>query len=96
VIVLVGDGFGVADRLQAASAHAVNSVKRNGFNFVLIGNGIQGCYGEKGILIADFALRNSKGVISIANQTLGRGGCPGHMARASFSGVASQSKIAIG
>jgi hypothetical protein len=66
-IVHVGVGLGVVDRLQAANIYTVNNIKTNGLNLALICNSIQGCNGKKGIMIADFPLRDSKGVISITD-----------------------------
>ena len=83
-IVHVGEGLGVAGLLHAVSQHAVNNKQSKLLRFLLWSDG------EKRVMIINFPMRNTKGIVSIADETLGRGGCPGEVARTSTSAVASQ------
>jgi len=83
-IVHVGEGLIAVCLLQAASQQAITNKHSKECRCLL------GSDGKKRVMIIDFPMRNPKGVISIADVTLGRSGCPGEVARASTSGVASQ------
>jgi hypothetical protein len=86
--VKVGVGLGVEFIPQATGKQAITNNQKIDFRYLLWGDG------EEGVVIIDLPMCNSKGVISISNKTLGRGGCPGHVARASRSVVATQGELA--
>ena len=73
-VVHLAVGFGVALMLQATCKQATSNNQKNVFRYFLWGDG------EEGVMIIDLPMRNSKGIISIAYKTLGRGGRPGKVA----------------
>jgi len=64
-IVQVGEGLRVTCLLQAFSQQAITNKQSKEFIFLLWGDG------EKRVMIIDFPMRNPKGVISIADKSLG-------------------------
>jgi hypothetical protein len=51
---------------------------------------------EKGVMIADFPIRYTKGVITISDESLGGCSCPGKVTRVSLAGITSKFKLTIG